>query len=255
MKNKLLIALLFFVNLAWARAEPSILVYNQTTGTLIVSQSTQEIRPLASITKLMTALVALDSGLELSRKITLVSNWPAVLPRKSYTRQELMIAMLIRSDNAAAETLAADYPGGRAAFLQSMNIKAKTLGMVNTHFDDASGLSKTNISTALDIQRLLVTASLQPFIREHSSKRQAEFETVVKKKTQIIVLENTNNPALFEFENIIITKTGLTFAAGWCLAVVVEQQNQTYTIVILGAKNKQDRLDKLKEIMYTHIIK
>lgn len=252
---KLFVILFLFVNVAWAKTEPSILVYNQTTGTLIISQSTQEIRPLASITKLMTAIVALDSGLDLNRKLPLLSNWPAVLPRKTYTRQELLMAMLIRSDNAAAETLAADYPGGRVAFLQEMNLRAKTLGMVNTHFDDASGLSKTNTSTALDIQRLLVAASLQPFIREHSAKRQAEFETVVKKQTRTLVLENTNGPALFEFENIIITKTGLTTPAGWCVAVVVEQQNQTYNIIILGAKNKKDRLDKLKEIMYTYIIK
>ncbi len=252
---KWIIILSLFVNCAWAKSSSSVLVYNQTTGTVLVSQGTQNIRPLASITKLMTALVALDAGLDLNRKLTLSSNWPAVLPRKIYTRQELLIAMLVRSDNAAAETLAADYPGGRAAFLQEMNLRAKTLGMNNTHFSDASGLSNENKSTALDIHRLLVAASFQPFIRENSPKRQAEFETVLKKKTHTIILQNTNGPALFEFENIVITKTGLTTAAGWCVAVLVEQDNQTYAVVILGAKTKQDRLDRLKEIMYTYIIK
>jgi D-alanyl-D-alanine endopeptidase (penicillin-binding protein 7) len=253
MKFLLLVVTLFFS--VSAIANTSMLVYNQTTGTVLLSQGTQTIRPLASITKLMTALVALDAGLDLNRKLTLSSNWPAVLPRKLYTRQELLIAMLVRSDNAAAETLAADYPGGRTAFLQEMNLRAKTLGMHNTHFSDASGLSNDNKSTALDIYRLLGAASFQPFIRENSPKRQAEFETVLKKKPHTIILQNTNSPALFEFENIVITKTGLTTAAGWCVAVLVEQDNQTYAVVILGAKTKQDRLDRLKEIMYTYIIK
>jgi glycosyltransferase involved in cell wall biosynthesis len=101
----------------------------------------------------------------------------------------------------------------------------------------------------------LVNADVICYLDEDNFFEPNHIETVVKKQTRTLVLENTNGPALFEFENIIITKTGLTTPAGWCVAVVVEQQNQTYNIIILGAKNKKDRLDKLKEIMYTYIIK
>jgi D-alanyl-D-alanine endopeptidase (penicillin-binding protein 7) len=135
-----------------------------------------------------------------------------------------------------------------------MNIKAQTLGMTNTHFADASGLSEHNTSTAQDLVKLVQASARYQMIRDISVKKVAIFETKVKKQVRTISLEHTSAPYLFQFDNIQITKTGLTNAAGWCVALQVEQRGQTYQLVVLGAKTKQQRLDKVKDLMYNNII-
>ena len=255
---RLILVLLLTINVCWAksdnRLEPSILLYNQTTGAKILDQNTDQVRPLASITKLMTAIVAIDSNISPYEQLPLYHKLGSLLPRKNWTREDLMTAMLVRSDNAAAETLARDYPGGREGFMYAMNAKANQLGMINTHFDDPSGLSQLNTSTAIDITKLLLASAKYEVIRQNSIKKQAIFETKVKQKVRTIKLEHTSAPYLFQFDNIVITKTGLTTPAGWCVALLVEQKNQTFVIVVLGSKTKQQRLDKVKEIMYNHVI-
>jgi D-alanyl-D-alanine endopeptidase (penicillin-binding protein 7) len=250
-----LIALFLIVasSTCWS-AEPSILLFNQTTDKTIIAQAPDRVRSFASITKLMTAIVALDSDRSMYALLPLYSKMGSLLPQKRYTREELLTAMLVRSDNAAAETIAQDYPGGRVGFLKAMNQKAQQLGMTDTKFVDPTGLSVFNVSTAHDIVKLLKLSATTEFIRTTSVKKQAIFETAAKKQIRKIVLPNTNAPMLFQFDNIVVTKTGLTNNAGWCVGLVVEQNNQIFYIVVLGAKNKQERFDKIKDIMYNHII-
>ena len=238
---KLLIALLLVVNTAWARNEPSLLLLNTTTGHALISQNTQEQRALASITKLMTALVALDTGYALERPVPLNRRWSTVLPARSYTRGELMTAMLIKSDNSAAETLAGDYPGGREEFIREMNEYAHRLGMLNTRFEDASGLSANNISTAEDIVILVKTALKLDYIRKTTTIKHTEIEVPGKKRPIKIQINNTNSPLLGAHDSAVLSKTGLTSKAGWCLAMALEQEGQQYIIVVLGAKNKAER--------------
>ena len=245
--------LIFISSTCWAN-EPSILLFNQTTDKTIIAQSLDRVRPMASITKLMTALVALDSGKAPYALLPLHNRFGSLLPRNRYTREELLTAMLVRSDNAAAETLAEDYPNGRVGFLKAMNQKAHLLGMTDTKFIDPSGLSVFNVSTARDISKLLKASSENEFVRATSIKKQAIFETQAKKQIRKIILPNTNAPVLFQFDNIVVTKTGFTNPAGWCVGLVVEQNSQIFYIVILGAKNKQERFDKVKDIMYNHIV-
>jgi D-alanyl-D-alanine endopeptidase (penicillin-binding protein 7) len=249
-----LLALVLFVNSAWAKDVPSILLYNLSKNETIIEQSVNSVRPLASITKLMTAMVAMDSGISLYRQLPLYAKLGSFLPIKNWTREELLTATLVRSDNAAAETLAHDYPGGRPAFIAAMNAKARLLGMTNTNFNDASGLSNRNVSTAKDISKLLLAARSYDIIRDNSVKKQAIIETQIGKRVRTIKLDHTSASMLFKFDNIVVTKTGLTSLAGWCVAMVVEENGQTYHIVVLGSKTKQQRLDKIKEIMYNHII-
>jgi D-alanyl-D-alanine endopeptidase (penicillin-binding protein 7) len=255
---KLLIALLLTINTCWGKSTndlpSSVLLYNQTTGAKIIDHNTDQVRALASITKLMTAIVAIDSGISPYEQLPLYQKLGSLLPKKNWTREELMTAMLVRSDNAAAETLARDYPGGRAKFMEAMNAKSIQLGMYNTHFDDPSGLSSLNKSTANDIAKLLLESAKYDVIRQNSVKKQAIFETKVKKTVRTITLNHTSSKYLFEFDNIVVTKTGLTTPARWCVALLVEQKGQTFLIVVLGSKTKQQRLDKVKEIMYNHII-
>ena len=238
---KILIALLLVVNTAWARNEPSLLLHNTNTGHTLISQNAQDARPLASITKLMTALVALDTGFALERPVPLNRRWSTVLPARSYTRGELMTAMLVRSDNSAAETLAGDYPGGREEFIREMNDRAHRLGMLNTQFEDASGLSANNVSSAHDIAILVAEALKQDYMRKTTVIKHTEIEVPGKKKPVKIQINNTNSPLLGAYDSAVLSKTGLTSKAGWCVAMALEQEGQQYIIVVLGAKNKAER--------------
>jgi D-alanyl-D-alanine endopeptidase (penicillin-binding protein 7) len=160
--------------------------------------------------------------------------------------------MLVRSDNAAAETLAADFPGGRKEFIGRMNKKAKEKG-INVIFRDPTGLHSGNMATAGDVGQLTIYAIDYPIIRETSIKKTIEFERRFKKKLNKIQLNNTNKPLLMEFNNIIISKTGFTGPAGFCVTLVVEQPERK-VIVVLGEKNPMRRLDKVQEIMYNHVL-
>ena len=246
--------LLAFCGAAWAKTPPqSVLLYNDTTGHHLVNQNPDIVRPIASITKLMTAMVALDHDQTLDRPLKMVGKVRGILPRGTWTRGEVLQAMLIRSDNDAAETLAADYPGGRAAFIEAMNTKARLLDMPHANFGDPSGLDNRNVTTLTGVKRLLLASSDYPLIREISVKKHALFEQRFKKKIRKIELPNTSKELLFEFDTIAVTKTGLTTPAGWCIGMVVEQRDQKYVVVILGARNKLERLKIAREIMYNNI--
>ena len=232
----------------------SVLVFNETKSTYEYGKQINLTRPIASVTKLMTAMVALEYDKNLKRELKIDSNVGGTLPRnRSYTRHELFSAMLVRSDNSAAETLSRDYPGGRKAFIDRMNTMAFELKMPNTKFDDPTGLSANNVSTAIDISTLVSNAAQHILIRETSIKKQIEIESYFKKKVRKLVLNNTNKPVLFEFNEIVVSKTGFTSRAGYCLALSVEKNGQTYSVVILGAKDKFDRIKKVEDVMYNHI--
>jgi D-alanyl-D-alanine endopeptidase (penicillin-binding protein 7) len=235
------------------QAKPSIWVYNQTQDTIVLNQNANTVRPIASITKLMTAMVALDHDPVLTRSIKLVNRVGSSLPSGQYTRRQLFDAMLVRSDNAAAETLAQDFPGGRVAFLQAMNRRARSLGMTSTRFQDPSGLSRNNTATAGDIGTLVTAAGKYALIREISVQQQVRIESHFKQRIRIIALPNTNQPVLFNFDNIQVSKTGFTNPAGWCVALLVERNKQTFAVVVLGSENKSRRLDTVRDLMYNHI--
>ena len=144
--------------------------YNITKDTWIVSQNINKTRPLASMTKLMTAMVALDYSKDLNRKLVLKTRVGSRLPVKEFTRNELFHAMLIRSDNAAAETIADDYPNGRSAFIKAMNAKAKAMNLSSTEFKDPTGLSGSNLSSGTDMVDIVKAASNYELIRKTSIK-------------------------------------------------------------------------------------
>lgn len=249
-----LVFLLALCGSAWSKTLPqSVLLYNESTGHHLIETNPDIVRPIASITKVMTAMVALDYDQDVNRPLKLVGKTRGVLPRGVWTRGEVLQAMLVRSDNDAAETLAADYPGGRSAFLAAMNAKAALLDMPHANFSDASGLDNRNTTTLIGVKRLLLASAEYSLIRSISVQKQALFDHRFKKRIRKIELPNTNKELLFEFDNIVITKTGLTTPAGWCLGMVVEQKEQKYVVVILGARNKLERLKLAREIMYNNI--
>ena len=234
--------------------EPSVIVYNATRGRVEHAYNSEVVRPMASITKIMTAMITLDYDKDLSRTLKLSNKADTHLPRQNYNRWQLLQAMLVRSDNAAAETLAADYPGGRSAFVERMNAQAQSWGMTQTRFEDPTGLSANNISSVTDIAEMMETATGYWVIRETTTRKQVAVETQFKKRIKTVSLNNTNSPLLFEFDNIIVSKTGLTSKAGWCVGLVVEQRKNQYIVVVLGAKTKQERFRTVEKIMYNHVI-
>ena len=254
--KKLFVMLAMLISIP-AHAFPSnssVLVLDVTTNKPRYVHNGEQIRSIASITKLMTAMVTLDYDKDLSRKLLLSNRVTSSLPKQYYTRHELLNAMLVRSDNAAAETIAEDYPGGRHAFVKQMNLHAKMWDMNNTAFIDPTGLGVFNVSTVYDVANMMQTASSYWFIRETSVKKNVVIAGLAKKKTQTVNLNNTNQSLLFKFDNIVISKTGLTSAAGWCMSLFVTEKDKDYIIVVLGSKNKDERTATVKDIMYSHVL-
>ena len=248
---------LLTINLVHARPTPatdSVLLLNTTTQKIELSRNADRVRAIASISKIMTAMVALDYDKDLSRRLTLTKRVGSYLPRQQYTREQLLEAMLVKSDNGAAETLAEDYPGGRSAFIKEMNRHADNWDLKHTRFEDASGLGAGNTSTVHDVAVMMTVAANYWFIRETSVKKQVAFDTRHKKKIRTIRLAHTSGTILFTFDNIVVSKTGLTSSAGWCVGLVAEQNGQQYVIVVLGSRNKTERLTTVKNIMYNHVL-
>ena len=236
----------------------SVMVTNVTDNTITRSQNIDQIRPLASMTKLMTAMVALDYDHDMNRKLTLSRAAGSKMPKVEYTRGELFHMLLIKSDNAAAETLANDYPGGRQKFIQDMNVRAMMLQMYSTSFDDPSGLSPKNVSTASDVTQMVIAASNFGEIRDISTKKTATIEVSETKRSRVTILHNTNTAILSQVQGVQVSKTGFTNPAGFCVAILVHKQNgdREYheVIVVMGARNPSQRVDAVKKVSYNGVI-
>ena len=232
MRNIILLILLTVVASVQASESHTVLVYNVGTKETVLSENADVIRPMASITKLMTAMIALDRY-ELSDKLPTGKKSRA-------TVEQLLIKLLVRSDNGAAEVLARNYPQGRTAFIRAMNDRSAQLGLVDTKFSDPSGLMP-NTSTAKELVKLVAASGNYNFIRRISSQPAIYQTSQVKKKTKTVTLANTNSSILFEFNNILVSKTGFTYKAGRCLAMLVDKNGQEHVIIILGERTKQSR--------------
>ena len=250
---KKIMALILLCSCVVAYANTSVLVYNKSRKQVLTSANADAQRPIASITKLMTAMVVLESKADMNDKILLTKRLGGSLPRQLYSRQDLMSAMLVRSDNSAAETLAENYPGGRDKFITAMNARARLLGMKETEFDDASGLSAKNISTAGDVSIMLLAAAQYDFVRQSSIKKQVMLDTHQGKKNRAIKLANTNHALLTEMDNVVVSKTGFTNPAGWCIGMVVEHDSERVVIVVLGSLNKDQRSRTVRQILNDHL--
>lgn len=239
----LLITALALASLTVSARAPSTLIYNESKKEIVAGSNTNVQRPIASLTKLMTAMVTLDYDGNLNRKIRMHGS--ASLPAGEYTRSDLLTAMLVRSDNGAAEALAADYPGGRRSFIQAMNNKAEFIGMSSTKFADPTGLSSRNISNAVSVGVMVQVAALYPVIKESSVQKEIKIE----RRRQTITLGNTNRPLLYSFDEIQLSKTGFTTPSGWSVVVVLEKHQQNFSVIVLGARTKEERYRLTKQII------
>ena len=231
---------------------PAIWVYNITKQEIVTARFQNETMPIASITKLMTAMVSLDYDQNLDRKITMLPG--GKLPAGEHTRRDIMTAMLVRSDNVAAESIARDFPGGRKDFIRAMNTKAKNIEMTGTRFADPTGLSSSNESTASSVGNMVQIASLYGFIVDTSVKKHVLFEVNRKRRIRTISIDNTNKPLLMEFDQIRVSKTGFTNSAGWCVGMLMESNGQEFIVVILHSESKQRRYELAKREIYNNLV-
>lgn len=225
----------FLLSLSLSVSATTTYVYNVTKDEVIEEYASDRIRPIASVTKLMTAIVVIESGASLIEKIP----YRGFAGRKEMTREQLLKLLLVKSDNNAAEALAKSYIGGRSAFIANMNYKANQLGMTNTVYEDPSGIGKNNLSNAKDLSVLLTYAYNYDVMRELSALESFNIESVSKKKrkSRVVKVNNTNFNLLKEYKEIAISKTGFTNAAGKCLVMYLTKHGEKYTIVILGERN------------------
>jgi D-alanyl-D-alanine endopeptidase (penicillin-binding protein 7) len=237
--KKLVILFLMFVGSAYAQGSYVLFDYDASMYTVRFDHSTT--RSIASITKMFTANTVLNSGVDLNEKIKINGRSGGKVPSGAYmTRMDLMRAMIISSDNRAAETLANHHPGGFSQFIKDTNEYIDRNSLYDTRIVDSTGLLAGNVSTARDLVEFLHQIKDNPVIRQIANERNVVLSVPRGKKTISINLRNTN-PDLFVYDNILISKTGFTSAAGRCVLMLVEKNNELFAVVVLGQKNVKNR--------------
>ncbi len=224
----------------------SVLVVDQSDSTVLYSRNSDVAAPIASITKLMTALVVLDAEQSLDQPIE-ITREETDLPKGGLsrltvgsvlTRGDLMHVALMASENHAAYALGVNYPGGVPAVVRAMNAKAAALGMKSAHFADPTGLLSENVASPEDLHKLVVAASRNPVIREYST----DSRYTVRVHRHLVEYHNTDNLVANPAWNIIVQKTGFINEAGKCLVMEAVIEGRNVVIVLLDSVGKLTRV-------------
>ncbi|MBK9445022.1 MAG: D-alanyl-D-alanine endopeptidase [Betaproteobacteria bacterium] len=235
-----------------AVASSAAIVVEQGGGDPIYQKNADVVVPIASITKLMSAMVVLDSVPNLQSPIS-VSDEDVDYLRGSrsrlhvgsvMTREDALLISLMSSENRATHALARHYPGGMPAFITAMNRKAAELGMFNTHFEDPTGLSSNNVSTAKDLARMVVAAHRYPLIREFSTTGDAHVDV----SGRAMDYRNTNQLVKSPSWDIGLSKTGFIHEAGKCLVMQARLADKPVVIVLLDSAGKLTRIGDANRI-------
>ena len=224
----------------------SALVVDQTSGTVLYEKNAAAQVPIASITKLMTAMVALDAKPDLQKVLTIseddVDSFKGTRSRlrvgTQLTREELLLLALMSSENRAAAALSRYYVGGREEFVADMNRKAQALGLTDTRFEDPTGLTAANVSSARDLTKLVAAAHRYPLIRELSTT--PEYTVTIAGRPQ--AFHNTNALVRNDGWEIGLSKTGYINEAGKCLVMQAWVNNRPTIIVLLDSWGKLTRI-------------
>ena len=230
----------------------AVIVVDQATGEVLLEKNPDVALPIASITKVMTAIVTLEADLPLTEVITITQSDARLQKQSSsrlhvgarFTRDQLLHLALMSSDNRAAHALGRTYPGGLEAFVEAMNEKAKELGMTQSRFAEPTGLSSDNQSTPRDLSRLVNAAHDFDLIREYSTSASAIVR--VGKKPQ--EFRNTNALARTGDWDLGLSKTGFIRDAGRCLVMQATIDDQDVIIVMLDAQASAKRLHDAERI-------
>ena len=230
----------------------SVLIIDQSDSSVLYSRHPDVAMPIASITKLMTALVVLDAKQPLDELIQ-ITDADRDMPKGSFSRLsvgttlsrgDLMHLALMSSENRAAHALGNNYPGGMPAMVAAMNAKAAELGMTSSHFVDPTGLSSQNVASPEDLSKLVIAASHNPSIREYST----DSHYAVKVRRHMVEFHNTDNLVANPTWNIIVQKTGYIAEAGKCLVMAAVIEGRSVVIVLLDSLGKYTRVADAKRI-------
>lgn len=227
-------------------------VANHRTGEVISERNGNRVMPIASLTKLMTALVVLDANLRLNEMLTVTNadidrikgTGSRLAIGSRLSRAEMLHIALMSSENRAASALARHYPGGQRAFVEAMNAKARMLGMWNTHYADSTGLNPRNVSTAQDLAKLAAAAASYPLIRQYSTDEQSYVRT---NKRQLHYLNSNRLIREGQWE-FTLSKTGYIREAGRCLVLGTKVNHEPVIMVLLNAETTNDRVADAKRI-------
>lgn len=222
----------------------SALVVDVNTGKTLYQKNATKVRPIASITKLMTALVVLDARQDLAQTLTIDKEdldrvkhtHSRIRMGTKVTRRDALHLALMSSENRMASALARHYPGGRSAFIRAMNNKARQLGMRQTHFYDATGLSTRNVSTAQDLGKLVTAAYRRPLIRQFTQDEHREMRFLAPSYS--LMFNNTNPLVKNPDWDVRLSKTGFTDEAGRCLVMRAKPDSRELAIVLLNSVGK-----------------
>jgi serine-type D-Ala-D-Ala endopeptidase (penicillin-binding protein 7) len=230
----------------------SVLIIDQSDSSVLYSRHPDVAMPIASITKLMTALVVLDAKQPLDEPIQ-ITDADRDFPKSAFSRLtvgatlnrgDLMHLALMSSENRAAHALGNNYPGGMPAMVAAMNAKAAQLGMTSSHFVDPTGLSSENVASPEDLTKLVIAASHNPTIREYST----DSHYAVKVRKHMVEYRNTDNLVANPAWNIVVQKTGYITEAGKCLVMAAVIQGRSVVIVLLDSLGKYTRVADAKRI-------
>lgn len=231
------------------------LVMDAQTGEVLYSKNSSLAVPIASITKVMTAVVTADARLDMSEEITLQqidfagaggkNSSSTLRAGDTMNRAELLLFALMKSENPAAAALARTYPGGRSAFVAAMNAKARQLGMTSTRYTESTGLDPHNVSSARDLGILVSAASQYGLIRQFSTTPTYDFNLGYR------VLKSNNTNALVRNGgwNINLSKTGYINEAGRCVVMHTTVNSRPAVVVLLGASTSQARTNDATNLL------
>jgi D-alanyl-D-alanine endopeptidase (penicillin-binding protein 7) len=237
-------------------ASANAVVLDAQSGRLVYSKGADEVTAIASLTKLMTAIVTLDAGLPLDEVIAvdmddfdyLKGSRSRLSMGATLPRREMLRLALMSSENRAASTLARHYPGGARTFVAAMNAKAAELGMVNTRFEDPTGLSPRNVSTATDLARLVEAAARYPLIRDYSTTPSHYVE--IQPTGRLLGFNNSNRLVSSGEWNIQVQKTGYIREAGRCLVMLATVASKPMIIVLLDSFGKYTRIGDAERVRH-----
>jgi D-alanyl-D-alanine endopeptidase (penicillin-binding protein 7) len=235
-----------------ALASTVVLVVDQGSGETVLAKNIDEPHPIASITKLMTAQVLLDAQLPMEERIQITeddkdterNSGSRLRVGTELARRDLLELALMASENRAAHALARSYPGGLAAFVAAMNQKARVLGMASSRFVEPTGLSSNNVSTALDLVKLVRAGESYPLIRQFTTTPSDEVAVLGR----TVRFNNTNRLVGSDQWDISLSKTGFINEAGRCLVMQAKIQGRALTIVLLDSWGKLTRIGDANRI-------
>jgi D-alanyl-D-alanine endopeptidase (penicillin-binding protein 7) len=231
-------------------ASSAVLVVDQEQGEPLFAKNTDAVQPIASITKLMTAIVVLDAGLPLDEYIEITNEdidfikgtRSRLQVGTSLTRGEMLKLALMASENRAASALGRNYPGGIGAFIEAMNRKARDLGMVHTRFVDSTGLNPGNVSTAQDLVKLVEAGYQYRVIRDFTTSTSHIVEVENGRRSRLVAFNNSNGLVRNSSWEIGLSKTGYISEAGRCLVMQAKIATKPVIIVLLDSWGKLSRI-------------